>query len=72
MTAELLVDKISKFPEKYIEELSIYVDFLEYKAKSKEPLNLEPKKKPKSTPGGAKGHFWMADDFDETPDCFKD
>lgn len=24
------------------------------------------------TPGGLTGKFWMADDFDETPDCFAD
>ena len=24
------------------------------------------------TPGGIEGKFWMADDFDETPDCFED
>ena len=25
----------------------------------------------KRTAGGLTGKFWMADDFDETPDCFK-
>lgn len=29
-------------------------------------------KKPKRTAGGLTGKFWMADDFDETPDCFKE
>ncbi len=29
-------------------------------------------KKPKRTAGGLTGTFWMADDFDETPDCFKE
>lgn len=28
-------------------------------------------KTPKRTAGGLTGKFWMADDFDETPDCFK-
>lgn len=23
-------------------------------------------------PGGMKGEFYMADDFDETPECFKE
>ena len=27
-------------------------------------------KTPKRTAGGLTGKFWMADDFDETPDCF--
>ncbi|MBO4320035.1 MAG: DUF2281 domain-containing protein [Treponema sp.] len=26
----------------------------------------------KRQPGGLTGKFWMADDFDETPECFKD
>ena len=25
----------------------------------------------KRSPGGLTGKFWMAEDFDETPDCFK-
>ena len=25
----------------------------------------------KHSPGGLTGKFWMAEDFDETPDCFK-
>ena len=29
-------------------------------------------KKPKRTAGGLTGRFWLADDFDETPDCFKE
>ncbi len=28
--------------------------------------------KPKRTAGGLNGKFYMADDFDETPECFKD
>ena len=26
----------------------------------------------KRSPGGLTGKFWMAEDFDETPDCFKE
>ena len=25
----------------------------------------------KRSPGGLTGKFWMTEDFDETPDCFK-
>lgn len=34
--------------------------------------NSKPEKKVKRTLGGLKGQIWMADDFDETPDCFKE
>ncbi len=27
---------------------------------------------PRRSSGGLTGKFWMADDFDETPDCFKE
>lgn len=67
MPIEILEQKIKKLPEKYLDELSDYVTYLEYKAK-----NRETNKKPKRTPGGLTGHFWMAEDFDETPECFKD
>jgi len=32
---------------------------------------LEPSKKPRQ-PGSARGQVWIADDFDETPEDFKD
>ena len=30
------------------------------------------RKKPKLTAGGLTGKFYMSEDFDQTPDCFKD
>lgn len=33
---------------------------------------MKKKSPPHRKPGGMKGEFYMADDFDETPDCFKD
>lgn len=34
--------------------------------------NPRPEKKAKRKLGGLKGQVWMADDFDETPGCFKE
>ena len=60
--------------EKKIESLSAaqqqsvfdYVDFL--LSKHKQPKTHRQKRQA----GGLTGEFWMSDDFDETPDCFKD
>ena len=38
----------------------------------KKLMKSEKKKGVKRKFGVYKGKFWMADDFDETPDCFKD
>lgn len=67
MPLEVLEQKIKKLPDKYLDELSEYVKYLEFKANENQP-----KKSPRRTLGGLTGHFWMADDFDETPECFKD
>ncbi len=34
--------------------------------------NPKQEKKVNRTLGGLKGQIWMAEDFDETPDCFKE
>ena len=59
-----LIEKAKDLSDAQIAELIDYADFLAYKNKSKAnkvTLNL------------LKGEpFFMAEDFDETPDCFKE
>ena len=43
-----------------------FINFLLYKNQSSK------NKKQIRQPGGLEGNFYMAPDFDETPDCFKD
>lgn len=51
------------------------VDLLGYIAgllKNEKPVQNENVLQPKRKLGGLEKGFWIADDFDETPDCFKD
>lgn len=52
--------------EEQVSMLSFIADLLKKK--------IQPQKKlqPKHKLGGLEKGFWIADDFDETPDCFKD
>lgn len=52
--------------EEQVSMLSFIADLLKKK--------IQPQKKlqPKRKLGGLEKGFWIADDFDETPDCFKD
>ena len=60
--------------EKKIESLSAeqqqsVFDFVEFLFSKR---NSAQGKQPKRTPGGLTGNFYMASDFDETPDCFRE
>lgn len=61
-TLEQQIKKCS-YNEK-ISLLSLIVDLLK--------SNTKGEKKSKRELGGLKGKVWMSDDFDETPECFKE
>ncbi|MCX6155011.1 MAG: DUF2281 domain-containing protein [Candidatus Kapabacteria bacterium] len=61
----LLLEKIDSLPESLISEVDIFVDYLLFKTSIK---NEEPQR----TPGFLKGKVWMADDFDEPLEEFKE
>ena len=44
-----------------------YINFLLFQNNASK---AKKKSENKRSPGGLTGKFWMADDFDETPDCF--
>ncbi len=46
-----------------------YINFLLFQ---NNVSSTKKKSKNKRSPGGLTGKFWMAEDFDETPDCFKE
>lgn len=60
--------------EKQLNNLSVeqrqsvfdYINFLIYQNKTEKEKTIY------RTPGGLTGIFYIADDFDETPECFKD
>ncbi|WP_318662908.1 helix-turn-helix domain-containing protein [Treponema sp.] len=61
---------LSKFESLTTEQKNIVGTLID----SLSSMNKNYKKKgpPYRKPGGLKGEFYMADDFDETPECFKD
>lgn len=67
-TLEKTIDIISSMPENEVEQIYTYI--LSLKTKAKKSATEE--KKVYRTPGGMQGKLWMVEDFDATPDCFKD
>ena len=69
-----LENKLRLIPESDFDFVGQFLDFiLSRNSKSKEkPKAEEVEKKLYRQPGILKGEIWMADDFDETPDCFKE
>ena len=68
MTMAQVESQINLFSlEEQLHLLSYIANTVSVSAKS-----LAQKKMPKRQAGGLTGKFYMADDFDETPDCFKE
>jgi hypothetical protein len=65
------IEKIKALPLDKQQEVDDFVDFLinKYQFKSEEESIGEQRRK---NAGWAKGKIWMADDFNETPEDFKD
>lgn len=78
MTALILQKKVDSVAPQYWKELSDYIDYLlfrQYLSLSKQESSLS--KNGKNTIsgrqlGGFEKDFFIAKDFDETPECFKE
>ncbi len=68
MSVDILIQEANGLSEDKIEEVVSFIQFL----KTKDISKRDNATKPYRTPGGLKGNCVMADDFDETPDCFKE
>ncbi|QTQ13613.1 DUF2281 domain-containing protein [Treponema parvum] len=67
MPYSVLEKKINSLNAEQRQSVFDYVNFLV------EQNNVGKEKKTiRRTPGGLSGAFYMADDFDETPECFRD
>ena len=78
MLYEMLEKELKDLPEASLDEVIEYIKFLKYKLLNADNSlsNLSSaaaeKKHPKRKLGVLQGTFIMSDDFDETPDCFKE
>lgn len=75
MAYELLEKELKELPEASIADVIEYVQFLKFKLSEKKEASgvLNGKRKHSERKIGIlQGKFAMADDFDETPDCFKE
>ena len=74
MPYAVLEQKLRLVPESEFDFVSQILDFVLSRNSKSEKANVEKKeeseKKFYRQPGILKGEIWMADDFDETPDCF--
>nr|QGT51421.1 hypothetical protein Unknown280_1130 [uncultured Spirochaetaceae bacterium] len=65
-----LQKKLDALPQEYLAELENFLDYLQFK--SSQGKNEEKRFPDRRPTGILKGKIWMAEDFDETPECFKD
>lgn len=75
MAYELLEKELKDLPESNIADVIEYIQFLKFKLLKDEnntDLAIVKRKHPERKLGILQGKFVMADDFDETPDCFKE
>lgn len=68
MSVDILIQEANGLSEDKIAEVVSFIQFL----KTKDTSKKDNAPKHYRTPGGLKGKCVMADDFDETPDCFKE
>ncbi len=69
MTTALIEKKLSTIPSEYLNEVSIFLDYLSYKIAADKQHSLSHIKR---TPGIMKGDIYIADDFDSPLDDFKE
>lgn len=75
MAYELLEKELKDLPESNIADVIEYIQFLKFKLLKDENNTdsaIAKRKHPERKLGILQGKFVMADDFDETPDCFKE
>ena len=73
MPYAVLEQKLRLVPESEFDFVSQILDFVLSKNSKSEKASVENKKKNAIRKLGQwKGQVWIADDFDETPECFKD
>lgn len=75
MSHELLEKELKDLPEASIADVIEYIKYLKFKLlneKSNSSPVITKRKHPERKLGILQGTFIMSDDFDETPDCFKE
>ena len=70
MAFDTLVKEAESMTEDQVMQLLTFARFLKSEAQSRKKTTETSSQKHRRTPGGMPGRLWMADDFDETPDCF--
>lgn len=71
MTYDLLEKELKDLPEANIADVIEYIQFLKFKQLRDESA-IVVRKHPERRLGIFEGKFVMSEDFDETPDCFKE
>ena len=71
MTYDLLEEELKDLPEANIADVIEYIQFLKFKQLRDESA-IVVRKPPERRLGIFEGKFVMSEDFDETPDCFKE
>ena len=75
MSYVALEQKLRQVPEGYFAFVSNFLDFVlskDFTLKPDGKAEEKNEKMPLRQLGQWKGQVWMADDFDETPDCFEE
>ena len=72
LAVDVLNDELIGMTEEQIMQIVAFARFLKYNSQTRNDAAKASSKGHKRTPGGMPGKLWMADDFDEIPDCFSE
>ena len=67
-----VLEKVKILPPDKQQEVEDFIDYLISKYKVNEPVNTTVSDRRKNNMGWAKGKIWIASDFNQTPQDFKD
>jgi len=68
-----ILEKLQKLPPEKQQEVEDFLDYLLDKYVTKDDVDMETiAEQRRKNAGRLRGQIWMADDFNETPDDFKD
>ena len=70
MAVDVLNNELVGLTEDQIMQIVAFARFLKHESQSRSDAVEASSESHKRSPGGMPGKLWMADDFDETPDCF--
>ena len=70
MPTDVFVKEVQGLTDEQKQQVITFIHFIKHASQKQNHDDKASPEKHRRTPGGMPGKLWMAEDFDETPDCF--